>query len=318
MADKSRVAPELRDALDLFPDFTFGEDMTPYRTAFKDRPQPPLSTALAAVPCREVRIPGAPGDPEVRILHYSAPGETRTKRPALLHIHGGGYVIGDPELNDAMNRAAALTHGCEVVSVDYRLAPETRHPGALHDNYAAFQWLHAHADALAIDPARVVLAGESAGGGHAVALALHIRDRAAAGASEPPPCLVLLDSPMLDDRSLSHPACGAFVWTPEKNRFGWRALLGVEPGGDAVPAGAVPARAESVAGLPPHFLTVGALDLFLDECLEWTRRLAREGIAVELHVIPGAYHGFAMVPGSPQVEALTRYRDAALARAFAG
>jgi acetyl esterase/lipase len=125
---------------------------------------------------------------------------------------------------------------------------------------------------------------------------------------------------MLDDRTCAgepHPHAGHFVWTPETNRFGWKALLGAEPGGPEVPASGAPARAENLAGLPPTFISVGALDLFIDESLDYTRRLARAGVPVELHVIPGAYHGYSMAAGSPQGQEHTRLRMQALKRAFA-
>jgi triacylglycerol lipase len=126
---------------------------------------------------------------------------------------------------------------------------------------------------------------------------------------------------MLDDRTgTSQPAspfCGEFVWTPEQNRYGWNALLGVEAGSDAVPAGAVPARVEDLAGLPPACITVGALDLFMEEDVAYARRLMRAGVPVELHVTPGAYHGFGIAgPDAPQVRQLLDLRRRALARAF--
>ena len=127
---------------------------------------------------------------------------------------------------------------------------------------------------------------------------------------------------MLDDRTGSssdpHPHCGEFVWTPNSNRFGWRSLLGVEPGSPDVPAGAVPAREADLSGLPPTYIAVGALDLFLEESLEYARRLIRAGVPTELHVTPGAYHGFG-VGGvdTPQVQTYLRLRREALARALA-
>jgi triacylglycerol lipase len=127
---------------------------------------------------------------------------------------------------------------------------------------------------------------------------------------------------MLDDRTGStsdpHPYCGEFVWTPASNRFGWQALLGVEPGGPDVPAAAAPARQEDLAGLPPAFIVVGALDLFVEEDMEYARRLMRAGVPTELHVIPGAFHGFGVAgEAAPQVHTTLRLRREALARAFA-
>lgn len=313
----ARVAPELAPALEFFPDLDFSQGMSGFRGAFADRQRPPLPPELEAVIVEERFLPGAAGAPDVRVLHYTPP-QAAAPRPALLHIHGGGYVLGTPEIGDVANRAFALSLGITVVSVDYRLAPETTWPGALEDCYTALTWLHDNAEALGVDPARIAVAGESAGGGHAAALALHVRDRARHDASGPAICFLLLDAPMLDDRTGTsadpHPHVGQFIWTADKNRFGWRSLLGVEPGSADVPAGAVPARADDLAGLPPTFISVGALDLFLEEGMEFIRRLTRAGIAAELHVIPGAYHGFGIAQGAPQVTQLTDLRQKALAR----
>jgi triacylglycerol lipase len=254
--------------------------------------------------------------PEVRVLIYMPPGQA-VDRPAYMHIHGGGFVLGMPEISDAENRTIALELGCIVVSVDYRLAPETRFPGALEDCYAALAWLHREAVTLGVDTARIAIGGESAGAGHAASLALLARDR-----GEFTICFQLLDSAALDDRTGSgaetHPVCGEFVWTAPQNRFGWRALLGAEPGGPGVPIQAVPARAASLAGLPQTFIAVGSLDLFLEENIAYARRLIHAGVSTELHVIPGAFHGFGFLgAAAPQARALLRYRNEALARAFA-
>lgn len=309
------VAPELVGGLEFFPELDFSQGMAPFRAGFMAREVPPLPEALRAVSRTDRRIPGLPGEPEVRVLHYAPPGKASAPRPAVLHIHGGGFVLGDADMSDAGNRALALEQDCVVVSVDYRLAPETTWHGSLADNYAALLWLAGNAAELGVDPARIALAGESAGGGHAAMLALHARDHGG-----PRACLMLLDAPMLDDRTGTladpHPHTGHFVWTPEKNRFGWGALLGMAPGGEDVGGAPVPARAASLACLPACFISVGALDLFLEEDIEWTRRLTRAGVAAELHVIPGAYHGFGIAQASPQALALRQWRSEALARAF--
>lgn len=315
------VAPELVAGLEFFPDLDFSGGMAPFRTGFAERPRMPVPPGLEVVTCAERRIPGLAGEPEVRVLLYTPPGEAGVPRPAVLHMHGGGFVLGDPELNDGSNRAMALHHGCVVVSVDYRLAPETTWTGSLADNFAALCWLHENAAALGVDPARIAVAGESAGGGHAVMLAIHARDALRETGSGPAIRFMLLDAPMLDDRTGTtadpHPHTGHFVWTPEKNRFGWGALLGMEPGGPDSPAAAVPARVADLSGLPPAFISVGALDLFLEEDMEFARRLTRAGVAVEFHIMPGAYHGYGMAQGAPQVARLSAMRSDALERAFA-
>ncbi|MCB2076663.1 MAG: alpha/beta hydrolase [Novosphingobium sp.] len=307
------VAPELLPGLEFFPSIDFSQGIEAVRTGglSAGRDMPPIPEPLLAVDCQERFVPGFAGNPDVRVLCYTPPGEAPAPRGAVLHIHGGGYVIGTADMNDISNRAMSLALGIVVVSVDYRLAPECVWPGALNDCYAALVWLHDNAGELGVDPARIAIAGESAGGGHAAALAIHARDNGG-----PAICLQLLDAPMLDDRtgttSDPHPHTGEFVWTPDKNRFGWGALLGVEPGGPAVRDEMVPARTADLSGLPPTFISVGSLDLFLEEDMEFTRRLTRSGVPAELHVIPGAYHGFGVAGMSPQLAQLTELRHNAL------
>jgi triacylglycerol lipase len=316
------IAPELLPGLEFLPEFDLNDEfiaalrqgLIPMGNVVAP---PTLPPALEAVSCQDLRIPGPADAPEVRVLVYTAPPVGLAPRPAYLYIHGGGYVLGSADMMDVASRQMAVDLGCVVVSVDYRLAPETRWPGAVEDCYAALRWMNENAATLGIDTARIAVGGESAGGGHAAALALLARDR-----GEYAICFQMLDCPMLDDRTGSthdpHPYCGEFVWTPEKNRYGWRALLGGEPGSSDVPAAAVPARAESLAGLPPAIVLVGSLDLFLEEDMDYARRLLRTGVPAELHVIPGGYHGFGIAgAGAPQVELVHRLRNAALARAFA-
>jgi triacylglycerol lipase len=307
------IPPELVDALELFPKVDFSNGAEPWRVPLLAGMMPPLSPELAAVSCEEKVIPGPEGAPELRISCYTPPGLGAGPHPALLNIHGGGYVIGSPMQNDPANRERAVTLGCPVYAASYRLAPETQWPGAVEDCYAVLCWMHDHAGELGIDPARIAISGESAGGGHAAALTIHARNRGG-----PPICFQMLDSPMLDDRTGSspdpHPHTGVVTWSAEHNRFGWRSLLGREPGGDDVPAEAVPARVADLSGLPPTCIVIGGIDLFLEESIEYARRLSRAGVPVELHVIPGGYHGFGLARGAPQVIEKHRLETAALRR----
>jgi acetyl esterase/lipase len=316
------VAPELLEGIDTFPNMDFSLGLDLIRGGMVDREMPPMPPGLDAVNCEEVFIPGLNGAPDVRLLVYTPPGDAAAPRPAVCHIHGGGYVIGDADMSDISNRAMALQIGCVIVSVDYRLAPETRWPGALEDCYAGLCWMADNAGDLGIDTARIAVAGESAGGGHAAALAIHARNKAKENPNAPAICFQLLEYPMLDDRtgatSEPHPYVGEFVWTPDKNVFGWEALLGVEPGGPDVRDEMVPARTKDLSGLPPCFISVGALDLFLEENLEYIRRLTRVGVPAELYVLPGAYHGYGVAGMSPQLEKNMMLRNQALARAFGG
>ncbi len=233
------------------------------------------------------------GSPELRVWiidrRRRRPGQPT---PAVLHLHGGGYIGSSaPFMFPTLERLSAELD-CLVVSVDYRLAPETPFPGSLEDNYAALGWLHANAQGLGIDTARIAVMGESAGGGHAAALAIAARDRGA----YPLACQVLI-YPMLDDRTGSvrmpaAPAVGAFIWTPASNVLGWTCLLGAPAGGASPPPGSVPARVDDLRGLPPAWIGVGTLDLFHDEDVAYARRLRAAGVRTTLQVVDGAYHGF--------------------------
>jgi acetyl esterase/lipase len=250
----------------------------------------------------------------VRVYVINAsPGASR---PAILNFFGGGYVLGNAASEVPTLQAQALALDCVIVTPEFRLAPETPYPGSLEDNYAALTWLYANADELGADPDRIALQGGSSGGGHAAMLAIAARDR-----GEVPVVFQSLIYPMLDDRTGSSrqlPAhIGAFVWTAESTRFGWTSFLGVPAGSDTVPAGAVPARVEDLTGLPPAWIGVGAIDLFVSEDIEYAQRLILAGVPTELLVVPGAYHGFQVLAPEARVSqqfVLSQYN--ALARAF--
>ena len=232
---------------------------------------------------------GAEGD--VRVIVYK-PRKLIAPIPLLLHLHGGGFVFGTADMSDPSHRAWAESASCIVASVDYRLAPETRYPGALDDCFAALKWVYANAVRLGVDPARIAIHGESSGGGLAAALALRARDEGG-----PPIAFQLLIYPMLDDRTgatrAAPPFGGEFIWTAADNRFAWEAVLGVPPGSaTGISPYAAPARATDLSGLPPTLMATAALDIFIEENLDYARRLLAAGVPTELIVAPGAYHGF--------------------------
>lgn len=262
----------------------------------------------------EVSIPGSGDAPSVMIFVINA--DPRVLRPAILHIHGGGFFAGSAASGLADLQVEAKALDCVIVTVEYRLAPETPFPGALEDNYAALRWLYDSAKTLGVDRTRIALQGESAGGGHAAMLALTARQR-----DEVPICFQALTYPMLDDRtgSTRQPPdhIGTFLWTRELNVLGWSSLLGSQPGSSAIPEGASPARTVDVSGLPPTFIAVGDLDLFVEEDIAFASRLIAAGVATELLVLPGAPHGFQLL--GPNSSVCRRFQLAhlnALARAF--
>jgi len=255
-------------------------------------PSPPFPVSEAFAPSEH--------GPDVRLVVMNPPRDSareKTGRGAILHIHGGGMVVGTADLATVTKCPLALEHDCVVVSVDYRLAPETPFPGPQEDSYAALLWLAAHASELGVDPARIVVMGESAGGGLAASLAQMTRDRGG-----PRLAGQVLVYPMLDWRT-GGPECphnnrhtGEWIWTRDKNRFGWEAVRGDYSPTDDRKGWFSPALADDLSGLAPAYIVTGALDLFLDEDLAYARRLIDAGVPCELHVYPGAIHAFEMVP----------------------
>lgn len=270
--------------------------------------------ALAAPPTERKVIEGPAGAPPVAFhLVNAGPGEAK---PLIIHMHGGGFIGGNVLGTMASLQELAATLGCAIATVDYRLAPETSYAGSVEDNYAVLRWLYLNAEKVGVDPARIAVMGESAGGGHAALLALRARDR-----GEVPICFQMLSYPMLDDRTgstrMPSPPVGTLVWTAEHNRFAWEAFLGRTPGSHGVPAAGVPARQASLAGLPPTFIGVGSIDLFVDENVEFARRLIDAGVPTELNVVPGAFHIFdAIAPQSAVARTFHAARLDALRRAF--
>jgi len=225
-------------------------------------------------------------------LSWYQPAGVDPSGSAVLYLHGGGMIYGMGELGalyDGLARRYVAESQVPLLLVDYRTAPEFPHPVPLQDCFAALVWLADHADELGVDPARVAVMGDSAGGGLAAAVCLMARDRGG-----PAVALQVLVYPMLDDRTtVPDPELVPFVtWTYDDNATGWGALLGDSAGGDGVSAYAAPARATDLSLLPPTYIDVGDLDIFRDENVVYARRLAATGIATELHVHPGCPHAF--------------------------
>lgn len=290
--------PELRPALDAMamfgsPAFTL-ENIPLFRQAPAPLPAPTDDDLRrgGAFEVTTEHVPGPAGAPDVPLL-ICRPAGVSAPVGCLYFIHGGGMIFGDNRsggvLPGMINYAEQLQ--LAVVSVEYRLAPETPHPGPVEDCYAGLSWTAAHAAELGIDPARVIVCGVSAGGGLAAAVALLARDRGG-------PALLgqLLACPMLDDRNdtpSSWQMAGLGVWDRAANDVGWTALLGDARGGPDVSPYAAPARATDLSGLPPAFIDVGSAETFRDEDVAYATRIWQAGGAAELHVWPGGSHGFA-------------------------
>lgn len=303
------VDPELWPLVEAFPPIELNADTLPgFRGAMVQLSVVPDPASHADVNVQEVTVPGGgKAAPGIRCLLFRptrslslAPAQ-RAPAPALLHIHGGGFVMGMPEMDLARNIELVRATGCTILSVDYRLAPEHPHPAGLEDCHAALVWLAANAGELGISPERIGVIGESAGGGLAAALALLARERnsmaLARGAGGESPaglaCQVLI-YPMLIpparsiDASTSSPHTGRYIWTRASNAYCWSACLSGEPANPSTIAGLAP----DLSGLPPAFIAVGAVDLFVHDNLAYASRLIAAGCVAEAHVYPGAIHGF--------------------------
>lgn len=288
------VNPELREGAERILAFGqldwAGADLAAVRKAAPPAP-PPLAPPAPAVEARIVA--GLNGQPDVGIQLIGR-HESDRLRPAILHIHGGGFIVGRVDDMTAFCQKLSTELDCVVVNVDYRLSPDTPFPGPVEDLYASLRWLSNNAEMLGVDGKRIAIMGESAGGGLAAMLAIMARDR-----GEVPVCYQVLIYPMLDDRtgSTRHvpPHIGTIGWNEAGNRFGWTSFLGVPAGSSRVPEGAVPARVENLAGLPPAFIGVGSIDLFVDEDLVYAGRLIDVGVPTTVFVAPGAYHAFEFI-----------------------
>lgn len=313
MSWRARLDPELAAAVDLLPELDVADAPAARRTLSEMtaalppyRPRVPLEIDDRAVPGRE-------GSPNIPVRVYT-PGHEGGPAPAILFMHGGGFVIGDLETEHGWAAKVAATVGAVVVSVDYRLAPENPYPAALDDCFAALEWVVSEANGLGIDRSRVAVMGTSAGGGLAAAVALLARDRGG-----PTICFQHLAMPSLDDR-LSTPSMTGFIDTPGWRRSNatasWSQYLGTDAGSPEAPAYAAPSRAEDLAVLPPAYLYACELDPLRDEGLAYAQRLVQAGVPTEAHLYPGTFHGSGLINGAAVSRRMNAESLAALGRAL--
>ena len=289
--------PDIRAALELFPFPPINDETLPIMRPALAAPGPELSDRVVR---SVVHAPGAAGSPDVA-LHVHRPADAVGDLPCLVWMHGGGLVMGVAGMDDARFDVWCTRHNMMAVSVEHRLAPETPFPGPVDDCYAGLQYVEDHAAELGVDAGRIGVGGASAGGGLAAALALMARDRRGPHISSQ-----LLIYPMIDDRQITVSSTWDVpIWPASSNTFGWTSYLGDAKGTDGVSPYAAAARATDLSGLPPAIIVVGGLDGFVDEDLDYARRLNNAGVPVEFHLYPGACHGFdAMVPTSAPAQQL--------------
>lgn len=241
---------------------------------------------------------------QIPIYGFARKGARPEPGPAIIHYHGGGMILGSAQLYVKPLALLVSETSIPIFSVNYRLAPEHTGTTLVNDCYAALVWLHQNAQKYMIDPARIAVYGDSAGGGLAVGVALMARDNNL----QPPLAKQILLFPMLDDRNMTpnedmEPF--AFFKTHD-NVTAWTALLGEQagkPDADISPY-AAPARAKSLAGLPPTYIDVGTLDIFRDEDMVFASRLLAENITTEFHLYPGLPHAFDLI--APNISASKR------------
>jgi len=284
------------------PSFPVG-DITSRRQRFNTRIQRSLSTAPPTpnIIRHTHEIPTADGA-TITLHEFRPKNAPDNSSPAIYHIHGGGMILGSVSSFGPSIAAKAESYGLPIFSIDYRLAPEHSHPIPVEDCYVGLTWLHSKARTLGLDPARIMVLGESAGGGLAAGMVIMARDK---GLS-PPVAYQMLIYPMLDDRNLGpRPAIEPYTkWRAVDSKTGWGALLGEAAGREDEVDGhqyASPARVESVEGLPPTYIDVGGLDYFLREDIDYATRLLEAGISVELHVYPGLPHDFEWAASSARI-----------------
>lgn len=291
---RPRVHPDLKECYDkMSPFFTPVKELVEEtRKAFDSIAQVILMgrSKFDHVPVTTKMIPGPKDAPEVSVRIYNTQTDnTGAQRPALLFIHGGGYIIAHPHHFDNLCKRLAQEADCIVVSPDYRRAPESPYPAAIEDCYATLVWMRDTAQELGLNPKKIAVAGQSCGGGLCASLSLLARDR-----DGPEICLQMPLYPMVDNRSITASndeiATGR-VWCKQDNVFGWKMYLG-DLAGEDIPQYAVPMRATDFSRLPPTFTFVGELDALRDETMEYVLKLSQAKVPVEFHLYAGCFHGF--------------------------
>lgn len=306
--DLKLVDPELIPALDAIPEFDIWSDLMVTRAVSLQRSRHIASTLLPVVGVTSSdHSISQDNDQDVSVRVYRPEGHTENL-PSLLWIHGGGYCFGSMEGDDYTVKRMVEKIGCVVISVDYRLAPEYPFPTPLNDCYAALTWVFDNADRLKVDVSRIAIGGISAGAGLAAGLALLARDRA-----EVSVVFQVLLCPMIDNNSTSESSFSITdkrIWNRHSNLQGWMHYLGRPTTSEQEPFEAskyaAPSHAGDLHGLPPAYIAVGSVDLFLDENRDYAERLNGSGVTTQLEIFSGGYHAFEFMVPSAEISKLAR------------
>ncbi|MYS79451.1 alpha/beta hydrolase [Embleya scabrispora] len=296
--------PELRDLLSDMP--LMSELTMELLAQLRQYPSTPVGSLPAhrRVDRREVTVPAKDGTAIPLSVFTPASADRTTAAPCVYWIHGGGMVMGDRFSQIDIPLEWLDEFGAVVVSVDYRLAPEATGTVPVDDCYQGLLWVAEHAEELGVDPARIIVAGASAGGGLAAGVTLLARDL-----GTPAIAAQILTCPMLDHRNTSTSSRqysgGPGVWTREMNDFGWRCVLG-DLTDDDVPAYVSPSLADDLSNLPTTYIDTGSAEVFRDEDTDYATRIWAAGGQAELHVWAGGFHGFDALYPQAHISATAR------------
>ena len=283
----SKVHPDLQAAVKMSPSLHYSSKslwLIRLLISLIPAPKAPKDASI-----KNIKIDNKEGNAKIRLRIYQ-PANHTSGTPVLIWMHGGGYIIGKPEMEDALCIQFVRELGISIVSVDYRLAPKHPFPAGLDDCYSALMWAKQNSEVFGFDENRIAVGGTSAGGGLAAALAQLAYDR-----KEVALVFQCLTYPMLDDRTVLRTDIddsNSPTWSQKNNRFGWESYLGKEYGAKELPVYAVPARRENLSGLPPAWIGVGTLDVFCEEDKAYAQRIKEAGIECDLNIVEGAFHGF--------------------------
>jgi len=294
---ESKLCPELQESFKAFP--SRPKLTSDQLVMFQEQNQVAMgmmqSETSDKIVISEVKITNDHGN-SLMSLRIFKPADMKGVLPGLLWLHGGGYIVGMPSMDDGLCERFVLEAGCVVVAPDYRLAPQHPYPAAINDCFESLEWMKANANSLGIDGSNIAVGGASAGGGLTAALALMTRDK-----KGPEISFLMPLYPMINDKcdtvsnqTIDHPK----VWSKEINELAWGAYLG-DLNSNEVPVYAAAARETNYNGLPPVYTCVGELDPFRDETIEYISNLTKAGVPTEFQLYPGCFHGFDMlVPNS--------------------
>lgn len=281
------VDPEYRSMMEFLPELDVADAEKARAVIRSMRTEDPMTAVPAGVAVQH-RTATATDGADIGLVIFTPKGRTAQPLPCIVYFHGGGFVFGDATTDVRVPSALAASLDAVVISVNYRLAPEHPFPTPFDDAFDALTWVAGNAD-LGIDSTRIVLAGISAGAGLAAAVALKARD-----VGGPAVIFQALDSPVLDDRLLTASATeytDSPLWNRQNGIDSWRHYLGADADRAATSAYAAPARATDLSGLPPAYVAVTSFDPLRDEGIEYAQRLTQAGVATELHLYPGTFHG---------------------------